>query len=99
LIRAFKSPSADDLWVRFVVTELCACGSQVSEASSPWAFEHFAHQGVELIQIDRVSQQRNIGDQRAASPISMDARVVNNTAGTWQSHDQPAGDAYRDMPV
>ena len=31
----------------------------------PRAFEHFADQGVELIQIDRVSQQRNIGDPRS----------------------------------
>src|ERR1700730_8762910 len=38
----FKRLSADDLWVWFVVTELRACGSQVSEARAPWTFEHFA---------------------------------------------------------
>jgi hypothetical protein len=51
------------------MTELRACGSQVSEARAPWTFEHFADQGVELIQIDRVSQQRNIGDQRSLADL------------------------------
>jgi hypothetical protein len=46
-----------------VVTELRACGSQVSEARAPWTIEHFADQGVELIGVDRISQQKNIGDQ------------------------------------
>jgi hypothetical protein len=29
----------------------------------------FADQGVELIQVDRVSQQRNIGDQRSLETL------------------------------
>jgi len=35
----------------------------VSEARAPWTFEHFADQGDELIEVDRISQQKNIGDQ------------------------------------
>ena len=31
----------------------------------PWAFEHLADQGTELIEVDRVSQQINSGDQRS----------------------------------
>ena len=65
----FKSLSADDLWVGLVVTELRACGSQVSEARAPWTFEHFADQGVELIEVDRTSQQKNIGDQRRLADL------------------------------
>jgi hypothetical protein len=34
------------------------------------AFEHFADQGAELTQVDRVSQQRNIRDQRSLADLS-----------------------------
>src|ERR1700730_5078216 len=53
----------------FVVTELRACGSQVSEARAPWTFEYFADQGVELLEIDRISEQKNIGDQRRLADL------------------------------
>ena len=53
----------------FVVNVLHACGSQAGEAKAPWAFEHFVDQGVEFIEVDRVSQQRNIGDQRSLADL------------------------------
>src|ERR1019366_5216459 len=50
-------------------TELRACGSQLSEARAPWTFEHFADQGVELIEVDRISQYRNISDQHTRADL------------------------------
>lgn len=59
----------DELWVGFVVTELRARTSRVNQAKAPWTYQQFVDQGVELIHVDRFSQQRNIANQRSLADL------------------------------
>jgi hypothetical protein len=58
----------------------------------------FADQGVELIQVDRVSQQRNIGDQRSLETLMVSQVAAYRRTGAGFKADGDADRASRGDP-